>query len=576
MMSNSENPIIQRINELILESISVQDLIRRFDRAKKDRISWDTKWNQIQDQVFPDYRDFTNSHTNASTPNPKTGNIKNHSGVIFGKLNKIVSILSSQVSDPSVDWLKLEIDDAFAGHDAVKKWLSDCKKALYKTFADPCSNFYPSTFALHGDWFILGTACREIILRKDNGKILFNTVPMTNVCVETSGYGDIDVSFRSFLVSPTQAYDIWGENLHPSQLKLLESAKKGNLNSNKKFEYIEVAMPNPILGADLPIALMEYVTLVIDKTNKIVVDISHHHQSPYIISRCIVAPGETYGRSLVWYAMPDILAINRNSKRILQAIDYAVFPVNLVRDETSISPLQMTPGAFVQGLDFNGSATIQQMPPLSNPQTAIDFYNMKTNELDDVLVARDLFPSEAPNMTATEVNERKIQANNRIRPLIVRLEHEDLNRMVLRVLSLLMQQGKIPFPYDELEIPMEALPNPLEQLNISFSGQMAKMQRMQEIVNLDAVFQKAVQAAQIDPSVLDRINLDAFIVADADIYGVNPYVMNDDQTVQQIREQRAQSEQAQQQSQNEAMLIENMLKLREAGISPEQLVSQGT
>lgn len=566
------NPLEEQINQLILQYIDPQDIIRKYDKAKSERMPWDTKWQQIQDQVFPDYRDYVNQSKHKNQP--QSGKIKDHAGIISGKINKIVSILSSQLSDPSVKWLDLKFGDSGMNNmEATRNWLYGCKEELYNLFGDPTSNFYPSTFSFHSDWFTLGTACREIILRKDNNKIYFNTVSMQSICAEQSGYGDLSTIYRTFSLSPQQAYDLWGDMIHPSQLRLVQEGK-GNLGTVKKFDYIEVSMPNPIFGMELPIPPLKYLTCVIDKTNKTVVDIGQHHQSPYVVSRFIVSPGELYGRSYVWYAMPDMIAINRTSKRILQGIDYAIFPVNLVKDETSITQSQITPGAFVQGLDYNGNPTIRQLPPLANTQMAMEFLNYKSNELDDILVARDIFPSDAPNMTATEVNERKIQANNRIRPLLVRLEAEDLNNTVRRSLSLLEQQGKLPqFPYEKLQISPEQLPNPLEILSVQFSGQMARMQKLQEIVNSDALFQKVLQAAQVDQSVLDRINLDAFIVEDAKIYGISPSLLNDEQTVQSIRESRAQSEQAQAAAQQESMAVDNLVKLKEAGIAPQQLAT---
>lgn len=565
------NPIQDQINQLILQYINPQDIIKKYDKAKTDRNPWDAKWQHIQDQVFPNYRDYMGKSNYDSSP--QTSKIKNHSGIVSGTINKVVSILSSQLSDPSVKWLDLKFGDSgFGLNEAARNWLYACKEELYNLFTDPSSNFYPSTFSLHNDWFVLGTACREIILRRDNNKIQFNTISMQSICVDQSGYGDIDTIYRSFLLSPKQAYDLWGDAIHPSQLRLIQEGKTES-TSIKKYDYIEISMPNPIYGQQLPIPPMKYITCVIDKTNKCVVDINQHHQSPYIVSRFLVAPGEIYGRSYVWYAMPDIIAINRTSKRIMQGIDYATLPVNLVQDETSITQSQITPGAFVQGLDFHGNPTIKQMQPLSNPQIGIEFYNIKSNELNDVLVARDVFSAESSNMTATEVNERKIQANNRIRPLLVRLETEDLNNTVRRALSLLDQIGKLPqFPYEELQISSEELPNPIEMLNVQFSGQLAKMQKLQEIVNSDALFQKTLQAAQVDQSVLDRINLDAFIVEDAKIYGVSPLLLNDEQTVQSIRESRAKAAQAESSAQQESMSIDNLVKLKEAGIAPERLV----
>jgi hypothetical protein len=191
-------------------------------------------------------------------------------------------------------------------------------------------------------------------------------------------------------------------------------------------------------------------------------------------------------------------------------------------------------------------------------------------------------------MTATEVNERKIQASNRLRPILVRLEQEDLNKTILRSLSLLSEIGALqPFPYEQIqqiwqtqmgsEMPLgtlqQLLPDPLSQIRIVFSGPMARMQKLQDIQNSDLLFQKTMQASQVDQSVLDRINVDQLIAMDAEIYGVSPKVINPEEIVQSIRQSRAEqqaaqaeAEQKQAQVASETTVIDNILKLKEAGI----------
>ena len=201
----------------------------------------------------------------------------------------------------------------------------------------------------------------------------------------------------------------------------------------------------------------------------------------------------------------------------------------------------------------------------------MEYYQSLLRDLEDALVARDVIPADAPNMTATEVNQRQIQMFNRIRPLIVRLETEDLNHTVLRTLKLLEQTGKLPpFPYDDLGIYPEQMPDPIMQLRVTFGGQMAKMQRLQEIQDNEMLMNKTLMAAQQDPSVLDRVNLDRMIAVEAEIYGITNGVINSDEVVQQIREQRAKQQEAEQQAQQQSMMIDNFIKMREAGIGATQ------
>jgi hypothetical protein len=585
-MSSDNKP--RSIIDILFEkgAIDVNELIKSFDRLKSDRSGWESKWNMIQEQVFPNYRDYQSPRTQSAWQ-PRTDRIRNHSSVVSGKINKVVSQINSQLTDPSVKWLDIKFNDPsylsngmqlpLSQFDAANRWLYKVKESLYNLFSDPESNFYPSTYSFHFDWFTIGTACREIILRKDTNRIRFNTISMQDVYVETSGYGDIDVIYRRFMLTAKQAYDLWGDRIHESQMSLLGS-EVGN-NRNRLHEYIEVSKKNPLAER---IPSPAYMTCVIDKRNKHIVDVSLHYQHPYIVARFNIAPNEIYGRTYVWEAMPDILIINRLTKRAVQSADYAVSPPILVKNAADVVQAQLTPNSFIQGLDGNGRPTMVPMNIGGDFQTLMAFYQSKLNDLDEALVARDIFAPESPNMTATEVNERKIQAANRLRPILVRLEHEDLNKTIRRSISLLSETGQIPlFPYEEigkqLQMPegmlQQLMPDPVSQIKIRFSGQMAKMQRLQDIQNSEMLLQKTLQAAQIDQTVLDRINLDELIVTDAEIYDVNPRVINPEEVVRQIREQRSQQQaaqaeqqEAQAQVQNEALAIENILKAKEAGI----------
>lgn len=558
----SEQSNQANIMDLFAKAINVPSILKRYDRLKSSRNEWTSKWQTIQNYVFPNYRDYLNP-TSAMTSQAQTGKALNFTSTVSGKISRVVAQISSQLCDPSTKWLGIKFVDPIilangmpinlSGNQIANAWLSEATEAIYNTLANPDSNFYPSTYTFHFDWYTIGTACREVILRKDTGKIRFNTVSMQNIFIDVDGYGEIDVIFRAFNLTSKQAYDLWGEQIHESEKRILMQ----DIGTNKQSarEYVEVSMKNPLLSKGIP--SLPFVSCVIDKNNKHIVNIELHKQKPYIISRFDLVPNEVYGRSNVWNAMPDIIAINRISKRILQAYDYALSPPLLVKDITSIAKYQMSPNSYIQGLDESGRPSIQPLQIGSNLPFSIEYYTSKLNDLDESLMARDIFNPETSNMTATEVNERKIQASNRIRPVLTRLEHEDLNKTILRTISLLMDIGVIsPFPFEALGIPANLLPNPSQQISITFSGQMAKMQKMQDVQNNDLLFNKLMAAVQVDPSVLDRFNMEALIMQDAEIFGISPKIINPDEVVQQIRlakqEQAIEAAKQQQKQQQQA------------------------
>jgi hypothetical protein len=568
------------IFDLVSKYVDINKIISDWQRVKSNRSNWQTKWEIIQDQVFPDFRDYVGAGASQSrSVSPQTGKIKNHSSLVSGLIHKIVSRINSLVMDPSTDWLGLDFDDPcvlingmlvhLSQNEYASRWLSECKECEYSLFRNPESNFYISIYNFTFDWFTIGTSCQEIILRNDTGRIRFNTVSMQDVFVELSGYGDIDTTYRRLMVNAKQAHDLWGERIHPSQLKLLESnaASKDILH-----EYIDICMPNPIAKM---FPTTRYVSVTIDISNKQIVDVGLHYNSKYCVSRFDVAPGEIYGRSYVWEAMPDIMILNTLNKRAIQSADFAIWPMFLAQDATSISPHQLTPRAIIQGLDSQGRPTIQTLPGVGgNFPFLMEYFQAKLNDVSEALVAKDIFTPEVKGMTATEVTKREIQANTRIRPMLVRLEHEYLNRVVQTTLELLQGAGQLPiFPYEETGIPPELLPDPISQIKISFSGHLAKMQKLQETYNNDLFFQRLMQCAQLDPTVLDRVSLDAMVVEYAKIYGVKSSIMNTPDVVQKLRatRQAQQQKQAQMQEQQQALTMANeaiagMNAMQQAGI----------
>jgi hypothetical protein len=101
---------------------------------------------------------------------------------------------------------------------------------------------------------------------------------------------------------------LWGENIHPLQLRLAQ--QMAAVNNKKKYG-----------GSSqiLRLASRRWMTCVIDKTNKHIVDIGIHKKSPYILARFLTAPNETVAPT----EFNAGFSINRVSKRILQGIDFA-------------------------------------------------------------------------------------------------------------------------------------------------------------------------------------------------------------------------------------------------------------
>lgn len=567
--------------------LDVQKLLKRFSDMETKKQPWKTKWQKIQDMTYPNMRDYT-SKTDV-LKGTSTEKIGNHCSAITGKITKAISMLHSQITDPMVKWIGLEFRKglttlmdgqqvSFEDNPMVGRWLQDCESSLYDLFNDPKSNFYPSSFMFHRDWFTLGTACRHVSIRNDTGDIYFNCISLNDIYIDTGAYDQIEFVARKYSLTAEQAYALWGDAIGAEQMQLLTAGS--GAGAQKKFEYIEMCFQTPKEARqNTPFAVAPYLSCIINKAGKNIISIQPEISFPYIVARFDIDPGDLYGKSLVWLSMPDIIVTNRVSRRNIQAIDYASLPPILTSDALSINVGQLTPGAIVQGLDSERRADFQPLNMGANLPISMQFYEQKLAELDDELMAGDIIPPDLRgNMTPTEVIERKIQWNNRLRPILIRLETEDLRFTLKRAMHLLERKGQLPqFPYNVLGLSMEQLPDPVEMINISFAGQMAKMRRLQDAQNIDMLAAKAMQYAQVDQSVLQLMKFRDIVREEADIYDVPKDLLKTDEELAAEAEAAQQAMEAEQEQVKEQEKLQRRMiegQMQKEGISeiPEDIL----
>lgn len=549
----------------ILESMDPRNLKRQWDRIKSNKTATASIWELIRRNINPSIGDYLGNQPGHLGLSKQRGNYRACSSVTAGIISQVVSNLSSQLTDSTVRWLGFKFPSPtyladgsvinLADNSAVQGWMELAEKAHYALFADPDTNFYKSTPSFHQEWFVIGNSCREVILRRDNGKIQVNTISMDQIYVDLDGYGDIGVICREFKLTLNQAYERWGDNLHERDLeKLMRGDEYATIEETRPF--VQMCIPTPMYAlSDLEkLIAPKYTLITVDFENNHIVESEAHRYSPYVVARFLIPPGEIYGTSYVWNAMPDILNINTFSKRAVEASDFATKPIYLVHDATSLMASQITPGAIVQGLDQNGRQMFKPEMLNTGFPFLFEYYKAKIEDLKEILLAKDIgTPMDGQPLTATEINQRTIQTYRRLKPILTMLECEDLAKTIRRTWSLLEQTGKIPqFPYEEIinpntNMPLNPmlLPNPLEQLQIFFSGQMAKMQSMQNIQDNDMLLQRVIMAAQANPGVLDNINFDEMIRSDADVYGTSQRILITRDEVQAERARRAEEQKKQ-------------------------------
>ncbi|WP_259556281.1 portal protein [Vibrio harveyi] len=94
------------------------------------------------------------------------------------------------------------------------------------------------------------------------------------------------------------------------------------------------------------------------------------------------------------------------------------------------------------------------------------------------------------------------------------------------------------------------LPEPPEELQgqevqIEYTGMLHQAQKAVGVNSIERTLGFIGNLAGMDPSVMDKVNLDRTIDIYTDITGTTPEILNDEETVDGIRQQRAKEQQAQ-------------------------------
>ena len=273
----------------------------------------------------------------------------------------------------------------------------------------------------------------------------------------------------------------------------------------------------------------QYATVDIHYDTKKIVRRSGFDELPYVIGRFEKASGELWGRSPADIAMPDIKTLNKIRELELKGLATAVHPPLIAPDQGIIGTFRMTPSAI------NYSREPERFKFLRF-EGRFDLSSLKADELKKsirgIFLADQLVLPEKLNMTAEEVATVREQIQKLLGPTVARFESEVLTPLILRSFGLLNRAGALPPAPPELA--------ELDEIEVSYVGQLAKNQKIQDVTAIQRWLGVAANMAGFAPEVLDNINVDEALQIIGERMAVPSAVMRSQEEIAQLREQRQQ------------------------------------
>ena len=433
-----------------------QVLIRRYSKAKEKSSLWRTLLQEVYEYCIPN-RDIFDK----TTPGQKKDTLVYDSTPLIAT-NKYVSRLQNLLVRPWTDWFTLTSGSEVQKEQTneVDLYLQDISDIVMNQINH--SNFSTQISEAFTD---LAVSTGVLMVNEDNNPnsdsdLLFKAIPIAHVSLETASDGSVKTVYREFEIPLNQIKATW-----PKAEFTPEMNDTYDENPTSLQTLIECTVYNE--------EDFTYDFTVITKDAKVLLN-ENIEESPFIVFRETVVPGEDFGRGRLMSLISDIKTLNKTVELGLKAASLAISGVYTAVDDgiMNVKNIRLQPGAIIP-VGSNAS-TNPSLAPL-NSSANFQIEQMLVNEIrqrinDHMLVEPFGDINDTSVRSATEMNMRQ---NDFIQTSVAsfsRLQTELLSQIINKVIAILRKNGKIP--------PMTI---DGKTINVKYSSPVAKMQGIEEV-----------------------------------------------------------------------------------------------
>lgn len=530
---------------------STRDAIKRWERLKSDRGTWESHWQQCANYLQPERA----SYITERVPGQRLMTYVYDATPLWA-LDQFANGLHGFLTSTDLRWFSLRYDDDRLNRDhAARRWADQAAEAVYRVLSGPQHTFAAQSHEYYQDLGCIGTAVMAE-LEGPGGDIRFSTRHLKECVIAENEAERVDTLLRRFKLTAAQAFQRWGAAAGEAVTKALEK------DQDKQLEFLHVVQPRRQRDpqrADRRNKLFTSTYHSID--DQMVIDDGGFDEFPFHVSRFAKSTGEIYGRSPGMRALPDIKMLNEAMKLVIKATQKVVDPPLQVPDDGFMLPLKTTPGGLlfyragmrpsdrVQPLltDGNipiGNELLNALRQSINRSFYVDWFIMPSDLQDPA--------SDGKGITATFTMTQREQKMRQASPMVARLQGEFCQPVIERTFAILWRQSKARRfgPGSPFLAPPESIRN--VPIHVEYVSPLAVAQRSSELDTISRVVESAIGLAQIDPQVGGIVDAEAVLRRTADDLNAPTDILRSADAVAAMREQAVKA--AQQQQEQQAVL----------------------
>jgi len=540
---------------------------RRLKKLEQERSrGWETNWRELAEFIEPRTGRWNLSEANDGR--------RRDQKIINGTATYAARVLEagmmSGITSPARPWFKLTSPDpGLMEYGPVKIWLHQAENAMREVFVK--SNLYNVLPTIYGEEGIFGTASM-IAVADDQDLVRFYPLTVGSYYLATSHRQQIDTIYRSFRMTARQMVQQFGLGQVSDQVKTLYEK-----NPDEWIDVCHAIEPNENRASGrLDNQNMPYRSIYWEKGGDAdrVLRQSGFQEFPGMSPRWKVNGEDVYGSGPGALAIGDIKALQLMERRKAEMIEKGVRPPMIAPEsmrgqKASIVPGDITYANVQQGMQGFVPAYMVDASWLGGIRAEIQAHEDRISTAFFV----DLFLMIAQMdsvRTATEIAARKEEKMLMLGPVLERLNDELLDPLIDRTFGLMLEQSA---PRWAGLLPGKpVLPPPPQELagmdlRVEYTSILAQAQKALGVASIERTVGFAGQLAGIEPSILDKLDLDQAMDEYAAMIGVPPTLVRTDEAVAEIRRARAEAQAEEQQMDDAGRMIEGAKLLADTDVS---------
>lgn len=533
------------------------------DQLKNERMkTWDQNWMVLRDNIDPDTGRFPDEAVNDG--GRRDQRIINNTATISAGV--LAAGMQSGMTSPARPWFELAAPDPqLTEYAPVKNWLWYCQNAMREVFIR--SNLYNVLPSCYGEQGVFGTGVIAAI-PDDKTVVRFYNFTIGSYYLATSNRSLVDTLYRDFSMTPRQMAQQFGRD------KLSDTVKNMlDRNSEAWVEVCHAIEPNDSREPGrMDNKNMPYRSVYWEKGSprNEILKVSGFKKFPIMAPRWKVTGENVYGKGPGSFCIGEVLSLQIMERDKLELLKKGVkppmgAPASMRNDRVSIVPGDVTwvPDSQV-GAKFAPLYTIdpnwlgQLRGEIQSSEQRI-----KTTFYEDLFLMISNMDSVR---TATEIATRKEEKMLMLGPVLERQNDELLDPLIDITFQLMLEQS---MPRWQGLLPGKpVLPPPPQELQgmdlaVEYISILAQAQKALGVSAIERALAFTGNLAQSFPQAADKLNIDQTINEYFSAIGVPPTMLNSDEQVAQIRDQRAQAQQQAQQQAQMQQVVEGAKLLSE-------------